>query len=161
MSVIAIDLAVDHLKTDGDDQQMIEIYLAAAEESAAQFMNRRFYANQQDLLNARSLVPAARAVARVVRDTSLTEAEAIADHDDRALAFEDAQRVYQRVLDECAMCAGGIVVNQSIVSACLLILGHLYSNREDSVTGVNTSSVTELPGGSRSLLWPYRINLGV
>jgi hypothetical protein len=39
-----------------------------------------------------------------------------------------------------------------VLSACLLILGHLYGNRENVVTG----SANEIPMGARFLLDPYR-----
>lgn len=50
-----------------------------------------------------------------------------------------------------------IVVNAAIQAAILLILGHLYANREEVITG---TIATEIPKGSRSLLWPHRINPG-
>ena len=40
----------------------------------------------------------------------------------------------------------------------LLILGSLYANREDVIVGVST---TDLTLGSRALLSPYRVQLGV
>ncbi|WP_312417760.1 head-tail connector protein [Comamonas sp.] len=54
--------------------------------------------------------------------------------------------------------ANPMVVNYAIKAAMLLILGHLYSNREDVVAG---ASVVQLPGGARSLLRPHRITHGV
>lgn len=51
-----------------------------------------------------------------------------------------------------------MVVNAPIRAAVLLILGHLYANRENTVTGV---SVQALPMGAHALLWPYRVGLGV
>ena len=50
-----------------------------------------------------------------------------------------------------------IVVNDSIRAAVLLILGHLHANRE-TVTSQQTYA---LPVGSQSLLWPFRVGLGV
>lgn len=63
-------------------------------------------------------------------------------------------------VDEAAMAgdADGVVVNFAIKAAVLLICGSLYANREDTVVGV---SVAELPGGSKMLLQPYRIGMGV
>ncbi len=52
----------------------------------------------------------------------------------------------------------GIVMDDVIKAACLLILGHLFSNREDVVSG---GSVSELPHGSKALLYPYRISVGM
>jgi len=40
----------------------------------------------------------------------------------------------------------------------LLTLGHLYANRENVIVG---SAVSEMKEGTRSLLWPYRVGLGV
>lgn len=54
--------------------------------------------------------------------------------------------------------ATGIAINFAITAAILLICGSLYANREDAVIGV---SVAELPGGSKMLLQPYRIGMGV
>ncbi|MDH0745736.1 head-tail connector protein [Pseudomonas sp. GD03842] len=51
-----------------------------------------------------------------------------------------------------------LVINKSITAACLLILGHLYANREDVIVG---TSGTILPMGARSLLAPFRVDLGV
>jgi len=36
----------------------------------------------------------------------------------------------------------------------LLIIGHLYENREDVISG---KTITEIPMGSRFLLDPYRL----
>jgi len=70
--------------------------------------------------------------------------------------------VDQQALDD-AVAAGGagdspMVCNKQIKAACLLILGHLYANREDVVIG---TIATELPKGSVALLTPHRIGWGV
>ena len=52
----------------------------------------------------------------------------------------------------------GIVINPAIQAALLLIVGHLYANREDVLAGV---SVAQLPNGSQYLLQPYRVGMGV
>lgn len=52
----------------------------------------------------------------------------------------------------------GIVANAAIAAAVLLQLGNLYSNRESVVLGATSQ---ELTLGATSLLWPYRIGLGV
>lgn len=51
-----------------------------------------------------------------------------------------------------------IVVNNAIKSAILLILGHLYANREEESIDKATSP---LQLGAKSLLLPYRIKMGV
>lgn len=49
--------------------------------------------------------------------------------------------------------AAGVVADDAIRAAILLILGHLDANHEDVVIG---TIATEIPMGSRSLLAPYR-----
>lgn len=53
---------------------------------------------------------------------------------------------------------GPMVCTDLMRAAMLLILGHLWANREDVVVG---ASVAELPGGALALLHPYRTGLGV
>ncbi|CAN2975675.1 Phage gp6-like head-tail connector protein [Pseudomonas sp. PM2] len=113
MSVISIEQAMQHLRADSEDQAYVALVLEAAEDSASQFLNRRFYADDDALASA------------------VLTGDAGADP---------------------------ILVNPSIRAACLLIAGNLYGNREDIVVGTITS---ELPIGSRSMLMPYRIGLGV
>lgn len=50
-----------------------------------------------------------------------------------------------------------MLVNSSVKSAILLLLGHLYENREE--TGVANSSNVKY--GFERLLTPYRIHIGV
>lgn len=52
----------------------------------------------------------------------------------------------------------GVVMDDAIKAACLLMVGHLFANREDVVVG---ASAVDLPSNSKSLLYPYRISLGV
>ena len=113
MSVISIEQAMQHLRADSEDQAYVALVLEAAEDSASQFLNRRFYADDDALASA------------------VLTGDAGADP---------------------------ILVNPSIRAACLLIAGNLYGNREDIVVGTITS---ELPMGSKSMLMPYRIGLGL
>lgn len=112
MSLIDIDTAKMHLRVDSEEEDdLIALYLAAAEASAVEFLNRNVYANQAALEAA-------------------------------------AEPVEARPM----------VINGAVQAAMLLILGHLYANRENTLVGV---SAQELPMGAHSLLWPYRVGLGV
>ncbi|VVM43985.1 hypothetical protein PS623_00402 [Pseudomonas fluorescens] len=51
-----------------------------------------------------------------------------------------------------------MLINPAIQAACLLILGHLYANREEVVTG---TIATALPMASTSLLTPHRVGWGI
>lgn len=72
--------------------------------------------------------------------------------------FPDADTMAAAVLDGTAG-IDPIIVNDSIRAAVLLMLGHLYRTRED-VQGSDGAAV-QVPMGAHSLLWPYRIGLGV
>ena len=53
MTVINTETAMEHLRLDDEiDKTLVEGYLAAAEDAAMQFLNRRFYAAQVALDNA-------------------------------------------------------------------------------------------------------------
>lgn len=51
-----------------------------------------------------------------------------------------------------------VVLDGSIKAAILLIVGHLYANREAEVVGMQSS---RLVYGAEYLLQPYRIGMGV
>ena len=53
--------------------------------------------------------------------------------------------------------ANPMVINDAVRAAVLLILGHLYANREEVVL----ASATQMPFGAHNLLYPYRIGMGV
>ena len=71
--------------------------------------------------------------------------------------FGDAQALEEAVADGTAG-DRPILINPSITAACLLILGHLYSNREDVVVG---TIATAMPMGAKALLTPYRVGWGI
>lgn len=71
--------------------------------------------------------------------------------------YKDEDALAVAVLAGTAGC-DPIVVNDAIRAAVLLTLGHLYANRENVIVG---SAVSEMKEGTRSLLWPYRVGLGV
>ena len=77
-------------------------------------------------------------------------------------AEEFAMQFLGRTIYATALAQGldtaGIVINPAIQAALLLIVGHLYANREDVLAGV---SVAQLPNGSQYLLQPYRSGMGV
>lgn len=65
-------------------------------------------------------------------------------------------RIFRKVYDTAETIPDedktGIKVNEAINAAVLLIVGALYANREDVVTGV---SCVALPMGSEFLITPY------
>lgn len=61
------------------------------------------------------------------------------------------------IADPVLMTKAPMVYSPAFRAAVLLVLGHLYRNRES----VADSKLIELPLGARALLWPLRANLGV
>lgn len=113
MSMITLDEAKLHLRIDHNfDDSDIQLKLDAAEEQAINFLERKVYATEDDLM----------------------------------LAISSNQAGERPML-----------INSSFKSAVLLLLGHLYENREEG-SNDNTSNVKY---GFERLLSPYRINIGV
>jgi hypothetical protein len=158
MSVIDIAVGMAHLLAEPEDQGMVQIKLNAAEDSAVGYLQRRFFVDQLALNAARATVPAAITQTRSDFDAAVAAAEIIDNACDRSAALDVAARTFKEARTELSRISRGMVINDAIVAACLLILGNLYANREDVVIGT-ISSV--LPKGSSSLLTPYRIEMGV
>lgn len=157
MSVIDIELAMHHLLAEPEDQVLIQAQLDASEEAAAQFLQRRFFADQEDLDSARAGMAGRLAAARSRLEAAEAAADLSDDFGDRCRLKEQARRAYADELVPMDMDACGILINSAIVAACLLKLGHLFANREEVVTG---TTAVELPLASKSLLMPYRIGMG-
>ncbi|HDS1228735.1 TPA: phage gp6-like head-tail connector protein [Stenotrophomonas maltophilia] len=114
MELITLEQARAHCRVDTDDDGLLELYGAASEGAAQQFLNRR--------------------------------------------VFKDHESMAAAVLDGTAG-VDPMLANDSIRAAILLMLGHLYRTRED-VQGSDGATI-QVPMGAHSLLWPYRIGLGV
>lgn len=158
MSVIDIDLAMKHLLAEPEDQVLIEVQLDAAEEAAAQFIQRRFFLDQDALNDAKANISSRLADARAVYDSAKALADDAQHSIDCRRLGDQARQAYADALEGIDKDAYGIVINKAIVAACLLKLGHLFANREEVITG---TIATELPLASQSLLMPYRIRMGV
>lgn len=158
MSVIAIDIAMHHLRAELEDQVLVQAQLNAAEEAAMQFLNRRVYLDQLALDEARAGISAALQQAKEANAAAVASAEAEQDHTLRCRLINHARQAMADAYDKVDAIAYGMVLNPSIQAACLLKLGHLFANREEVVTGTIAS---ELPLASQHLLMPYRIRLGV
>lgn len=158
MPVIAIDIAMHHLRAESDDQVLVKAQLEAAEESAMRFLNRRFYLDQVALDEARAGVSQAMQDAKAANAAAVAAAEAEQDHALRCRLLEHARQALAEAYDQADTIAYGMVLNPAIQAACLLKLGHLFANREEVVTG---TIATELPLASQHLLVPYRTRMGV
>lgn len=164
MSVIALQLAMDHLRAEDDDSELVQAYLDAAEEAAVAFLQRRFYADAAALALAQTgiaeqrhaLITRYQERVRAGSGSMYMPLPGMADQTRQRLANLEDQ--FLEDLAQLAAVEHGMVINAAIQTACLLTLGHLYNNREDSIIGV---SVVALPLGSRTFLAPYRRGLGL
>lgn len=159
MTLLSKEVAKSHQNIVGDDEDAdIEIKLEAAEQAAAAYLNRNVYATQADLDAAISAAPAACAAARQAHEAAVSAAMAIENSTDRAATLLGAHTRFDAASIDNIRIYRGIVITSAIKAAILLIFGKLYENREDVVVGV---TVSELPGGAKSLLRPLRIGVGL
>lgn len=158
MPVIDIEKAKTHLRVDDDAGDDVAIKLASAIDIAEQYLNRKIYESAQSLKDAKSTIPALVNEATQQYGESIANAQGILDHSFQKSAIEAAKSNKDDALRAVRMVELGIVVNPSLEIGVLMLLGHLYANREDVVAGL---SVAELPKSSESFLVPYRKDLGV
>lgn len=156
MSFVSLAEAKIHLRaTDGTDEDaLITAQIAAAEATVVKALDRGVYANDTALQAAMTAAPAALTAATAAKEAAAAAAEAIDDEAEQAAALQVAETTYMRALVAYRQAFDGIVVNDSIKAAVLLIVGHLYANREDVVVG---ASVASLPNGADYLLQPYKV----
>lgn len=158
MPVISIEKAMHHLHAEPEDQPLVQDLLSAAEEAAMQFLQRRFFADQQAADAAKADTVARTRIARSAHQAARMEADLPENLDIRCTLADRARQALADAYESIDMDEFGIVINPAIQAACLLKLGHLFANREEVVTG---TIATELPLASKSLLMPYRIRMGV
>ena len=153
--VTTLENAKLHLRVDSTDEDaLIGVYIAAAEQSAIALLDRGVYADGTALGAARAAAPAELTAATVTYTEAIAAAQALADATEQAAATQAAEYAYLRAKVAYRQAMDGMVVNEAIKAAVLLIVGSLYAQREDVVVGV---SVAQLPNGAEWLLAPYRV----
>lgn len=123
--------------------------MAGAEDHASGYLNRAIFENDASMTAAIAALPAALTAARVAYEAAVAAAALIENASDRRDALDIADSRFRAARERTARILGGIVVKPSIVAAVLLILGHLFENREDAVVG---ATAVELPNGAKALL---------
>lgn len=158
MPVVDLPLAKSHLRLASDyPDEQVAVYLGAAVRAAAEFLNRRIFADQAELDAGRAGITAALIAAGEAYQAALDAVDSIDDQVARCAAQLDARRVYDQAQVSAVETQRGIVVNDQIKAAILLLLGHLFENRQEVQQGI----VAQLPVGAHSLLFPFRVGLGV
>ena len=144
---ITAEQLIAHCTADGDDQANIEQYGEGAELQAEKYLNRTLFADQAALDEARNGVQSALATAKAAYDAAVEAADGDADQE----AIADA--IYRESRCKAFADLHGMVINQDIVGAILMIAAHRWTNRSDVVAG----NAVEVPLNSRNILrmWRY------
>src|SRR4051812_26918699 len=138
-----------------DDDELL-LFTRAAERAAQQFLNRNVYETDADLTAARTA-----AGPRVAAAYEAWRAAYAVVYDDERLrnqSLTQARVDFLREEDAAREMRDGILINEDIKVAMLLLIGHFFLNREAVTTNLTP---TELPLGVRALLQPYRVGLGI
>ena len=144
-----------HLRVDSaDEDALIDVYITAAEQMAIALLDRGVYADGTALGVAKAAAPGELDTAIAAYESAIAAAEALADETAIAAAIQTAGNGLLRAQVAHRHAMDGMVVNEAIKAAVLLIVGSLYVQREDVVVGV---SVAQLPNGAEWLLAPYKV----
>ena len=155
MSLVTLESAKLHLRVDSSDEDaLIAVYITAAEQMAIALLDRGVYADGTALGVAKAAAPGELDTAIAACVSAIAAAEALADETAIAAAIQTAGNGLLRAQVAHRHAMDGMVVNEAIKAAVLLIVGHLFVNREDVVAGV---SVAQLPNGAEWLLAPYKV----
>lgn len=157
MPVINIEKAMVHLRVDEDTGGDVLAKLNSAEDKAARYLNRFFYATATEWTEAIAIALEQLNYALEQYTESCNAANLVTDSVSRKMLLSAAENLKKEAQYNTKMTMQGIVINSSIEAAVLLILGSLYENREDETS----IAVNELPKGALWLLDPYRLDLGV
>ena len=155
MSFVTTSEAKLHLRVDSaDEDALIGVYITAAEQMAIALLDRGVYADDTALGVAKAAAPGELDTAIAAYESAIAAAEALADETAIAAAIQTAGNGLLRAKVAHRQAMDGMVVNEAIKAAVLLIGGSLYAQREDVVVGV---SVAQLPNGAEWLLAPYKV----
>ena len=155
MSLVTLESSKLHLRVDGTGEDaLIGVYITAAEQMAIALLDRGVYADGTALGVAKAAAPGELDAAIAAYVSAIAAAEALADETAKAASIQTADNSLIRAKVAHRQAMDGMVVNEAIKAAVLLIVGSLYAHREDAVVGV---SVEQLPNGAEWLLAPYKV----
>lgn len=148
MSFITLAQAKFHCRiTDTDSDADLTLKISAAERAAIEYMQCEVYADQPALDAAIAAVPAALSAAKAAYILADAAADLIEDADLSLNVKAHALDVYMRAVYSAVRVRNGIVINDLVISAMLLILSWLYEVREDG---------EPIPNAARDLLHHFR-----
>jgi hypothetical protein len=155
--LVDVDTAARELRITletGEDADL-ERKLNSAQEQAQSFLGRNVYATQEELTAAIDAAPATLSAASAAYDAARDAACAMENHHEARLNARLAKDTYNEAIEAWQRTVRGMVANDSVRTAILLITGSLWEHRgdEDAIEGI--------PKAALAILWPFRIGLGV
>ena len=131
--------------TDGDADLLIKI--SAAERAASEYIQCEIYLTQAALNAAISQSSGTLENAKFDYDEAMAEAALITDADLRSVEEQQAQSAYTRAKAGVSRVRNGVVINDLIIAAMLLIIGWMNEVREDGEM---------IPKAARDLLHSFK-----
>ena len=155
MKLITLDQAREHVKADGDDDELLTLYCNAAESACARLANRNLYKTTADLTAAVALISDKMLAAYTAYDVAVAAANAQSDPRMKAHGISAAATALWEVTNaqdavahglalDAATDEDGTPVGDDILLAILMTVGHAYRNRENVASGSNAAAV-EVP----------------
>lgn len=166
MKLITLDEARDHVKADGDDDELLTTYCNAAEAQCARLANRSLYATTADLNAAVATIGTRMAAAYTTYDAAIANADAQDDDRVGTMLKAAAQSQLNDATTRCesdlhglaldaAADAAGLPGNDAIKAAVLLLVAHYYATRPTVIIGQGAAAV-EVPQGTSDIMANYR-----
>lgn len=157
MSLLTIEEARDQCRLEDDyPEEQLQPYVDAAEAIACAYLNRAVFVDANALASAQDAIPGVMTTAGQVYTAAVTVANALSDPDEKAAALEVAEARICAARLNARRTAHGMAANAAVMAAVRLLLGHLFANREDVLTGARAAAVA-IPNGAQDLLRPYRM----
>ena len=152
-----VALARDVVKSDGDDDNVLTQNANSAVAIAEGFCRRRLYWTQ-DALDTDQLtfsdrltaVETAYQTAKDLYDVPPACPETMQDRINASMLYA-AWRKYVAGMDDIRKMTDGILIDDGILAALLLITAHLYKNRQEVVAGAAAAAV-QIPMGAQRIL---------
>lgn len=148
MQFLTLEQAKLHCRIDtADGDADLTIKINGAEKEATEYLQRNVYATQAALDSATAGVAAVLATAKAAYDAAVIAAESITDAELSEAESANALSVYSRAKDAASRVRNGMVINDLIIAAMLLIVGRLNEVREDGES---------MPTAARDLLHHFK-----
>lgn len=138
---VTIEQARLHCKADGEDDDILQLYVEAASIDAVVSLNRAVFVSAEEKAAAIAEIPAAMVSAREARDAAIEAAMQLPDPCDSYEAVTLARDIYHSRRIEWNQTRNGIVIDDHIRGAILMTIAHSYANRANVVAGQGAAAV--------------------